>query len=210
MKIFRKIAIVMIAAAVAATMLAGCKTECPPAGQEQNGAFAATVLNDAQKYNDYDVKVNYTYDTVLEAAMKQAIEDDRLVNNDPSAIVSLMGLDAVDQMELYGIKTDDDGTIKEGTQIVVYVRDDTGYKGLTDEAWIKAVAGETNTNYGYLNTELDGKQVTDTTGTYDVKWNFSYTGKTAMVKNIDEDGNVSRYVAVILTCTTSATKSLVE
>lgn len=208
MKIIRKIGIVMIAAAIAATMLAGCKTECPPIIQDNS--LAATVLNDAQKYNDYDVKVNYTYDTVLEAAMKQAIEDDKLANNDNSSIVSLMGLDAVDQMELYGIKTEDDGTIKEGTQTVVYVRDDTGYKGLTDEAWIKAVAGETNTNYGYLNTELDGKQVTDTTGTYDVKWNFSYTGKTAMVKNIDEDGNVSRYIAVILTCTTSATKTLAE
>ena len=208
MKIIRKIGIVMIAAAIAATMLAGCKTECPPIIQDNS--LAATVLNDAQKYNDYDVKVNYTYDTVLEAAMKQAIEDDKLANNDNSSIVSLMGLDAVDQMELYGIKTEDDGTIKEGTQTVVYVRDDTGYKGLTDEAWIKAVAGETNTNYGYLNTELDGKQVTDTTGTYDVKWNFSYTGKTAMVKNIDEDGNVSRYSEIARTCTTSATKTLAE
>lgn len=210
MKIIRKIGIVLIAAAIAATMLAGCKTECPPAGQEQNGAFAATVLNDAQKYNDYDVKVNYTYDTALEAAMKQAIEDDKLANNDNSSIVSLMGLDAVDQMELYGIKTEDDGTIKEGTQTVVYVRDDTGYKGMTDEAWIKAVANETNANYGYLKTELDGKQVVDTTGTYDVEWHFSYAGKTAMVKDIDEDGNVSRYVAVILTCTTSADKTLSE
>lgn len=210
MKIIRNIAIVMIAAAIAATALAGCKTECPPVAQEQNGAFAATVLNDAQKYNDYDVKVNYTYDTALEAAMKQAIEDDKLANNDNSALVSLMGLEAVDQMELYGIKTEDDGTIKEGTQTVVYVRDDTGYKGLTDEAWIKAVANETNANYSYLKTELDGKQVVDTTGTYDVKWNFNYTGKTAMVKNIDEDGNVSRYIAVILTCTTSATKTLAE
>lgn len=45
---------------------------------------------------------------------------------------------------------------------------------------------------------------------YDVKWNFSYTGKTAMVKDIDEDGNVSRYIGVILTCTTSATKTLAE
>lgn len=210
MKFVRKIGVMMIAVVMAVTMLAGCKTECPPAGQEQNGAFAATVLNDAQKYNDFDVKVNYIYDASLEAAMKQAVEDDKLVNNDPSALVSLMGLDAVDQMELYGIKTDDDGTIKEGTQIVVYVRDDTGYKGLTDEAWIKAVANETNANYGYLKTELDGKQVVDTTGTYDVKWNFSYTGKTAMVKDIDEDGNVSRYVAVIMTCTTSATKTLAK
>ena len=208
MKIIRKIGIVMTAAAIAATMLAGCKTECPPVTQDNS--FAAAVLNDAQKYNDYDVKVNYTYDATLEAAMKQAIEDDKLANNDNSSIVSLMGLDAVDQMELYGIKTEDDGTIKEGTQTVVYVRDDTGYKGLTDEAWIKAVAGETNANYAYLNTELDGKQVTDTTGTYDVEWNFTYAGKAAMVKDIDEDGNVSRYIAVILTCTTSATKTLAE
>lgn len=208
MKIIRKIGIVTIAAGIAVTMLAGCKTECPPITQDNT--LAATVLNDAQKYNDYDVKVNYTYDTVLEAAMKQAIEDDKLANNDSSALISLMGLNAVDQMELYGIKTEDDGTIKEGTQIVVYVRDDTGYKGMTDEAWIKAVANETNANYGYLKTELDGKQVTDTTGTYDVKWNFVYAGKTAMVKNIDKDGNVSRYIAVILTCTTNATKTLAK
>lgn len=208
MKIFRKIAIVMTAAAVAATMLAGCKTECPPVTQDNS--LAATVLNDAQKYNDYDVKVNYTYDATLEAAMKQAIEDDKLANNDNSSIVSLMGLEAVDQMELYGIKDEDDGDIKEGTQIVVYVRDDTGYKGMTDEAWLKAVAAESNTNYGYLKTELDGKQVVDTTGTYNVKWNFVYAGKVAMVKDVDEDGNVSRYVAVILTCTTSATKTLAE
>ena len=208
MKIFRKIAIVMTAAAVAATMLAGCKTECPPVTQDNS--LAATVLNDAQKYNDYDVKVNYTYDATLEAAMKQAIEDDKLANNDNSSIVSLMGLEAVDQMELYGIKDEDDGDIKEGTQIVVYVHDDTGYKGMTDEAWLKAVAAESNTNYGYLKTELDGKQVVDTTGTYNVKWNFVYAGKVAMVKDVDEDGNVSRYVAVILTCTTSATKTLAE
>lgn len=205
MKFIRKIGVMMTAAVMAATMLAGCKTECPPTGQEQNGAFAATVLNDAQKYND-GVKVNYTYDASLEAAMKQAIEDDKLANNDPSALVSLMGLDAVDQMELYGIKTEDDGTIKEGTQSVVYVRDDTGYKGMTDEAWIKAVANETNANYSYLKTELDGKQVTDTTGAYNVEWNFAYVGKAAMVKDVDNDGNVSRYVAVIMTCTTSATK----
>ena len=208
MKIIRKIGIVTIAAAIAVTMLAGCKTECPPVAQDNN--LAATVLNDAQKYNDYDVKVNYTYDTALEAAMKQAIEDDKLTNNDNASIVSLMGLEAVDQTELYGIKTEDDGTIKEGAQTVVYVRDDTGYKGLIDEAWIKAIANETNANYSYLNTELDGKQVTDTTGTYDVEWHFTYTGKVATVKDIDEDGNVSRYVAVILTCTTSADKTLAE
>lgn len=210
MKFIRKIGVMMIAAVMAATMLAGCKTDCPPAGQEQNSAFAATVLNDAQKYNDFDVKVNYTYDVSLEAGMKQAVEDDKLVNDGPSALITLMGIDAVDQMKLYGIKTEDDGTIKEGTQTVVYVHDDTGYKGLTDEAWIKAVANETNINYSFLKTELDGKQVVDTTGTYDVKWNFTYAGKTAMVKDVDEDGNVSRWVAVIMTCTTTATKTLAD
>lgn len=208
MRIIRNIAIVMIVAAIAATMLAGCKTECPPVTQDNN--LAATVLNDAQKYNNYNVKVNYTYDATLEAAMKQAVEDDMLANNDNSGIVSLMGLEVVDQMDLYGIKDNDDGFIKEGTQTVVYVRDDAGREGMTDEAWLKAVAAETNANYGYLNTELDGKQVTDTTGTYDVEWRFTYAGKTAMVKDVDEDGNMSRYVAVILTCTTSATKTLAD
>ena len=208
MKIIHKIVIVMIVAAIAATMLAGCKTECPPVTQDNS--LAATVLNDAQKYNNYNVKVNYTYDATLEAAMKQAVEDDILANNDNSGIVSLMGLEVVDQMDLYGIKDNDDGFIKEGTQTVVYVRDDAGREGMTDEAWLKAVAAETNANYWYLNTELDGKQVTDTTGTYDVEWHFTYAGKAATVKDIDEDGNVSRYVAVILTCTTSATKTLAE
>lgn len=208
MKTIRKIGIVMTAAVMAATMLVGCKTECPPAAQDNN--LVATVLNDAQKYNDYDVKVNYTYDTTLEAAMKQALEDDKLANNDPSNLVKLMGLEVVDQMDLHGIKDNDDGFIKEGTQTVVYVRDDSGRKGMTDEAWLKAVAAETNNNYSYLKTELDGKQVTDTTGTYDVEWHFTYAGKAAMVKDVDEDGNMSRYVAVILTCTTSATKTLVE
>lgn len=208
MKTIQKIGIVMTAAVMAATMLAGCKTECPPAAQDNS--FVATVLNDAQKYNDYDVKVNYTYDTTLEAAMKQALEDDKLANNDPSNLVKLMGLDTVEETALYGIKSEDDGSIKEGTQTVVYLRDDTGYKGTTDEAWLKAVAAETNNNYSYLKTELDGKQVTDTTGTYDVEWHFTYAGKTAMVKDVDEDGNMSRYVAVILTCTTSATKTLAD
>ena len=197
MNFVRKIGITMMAAIMAVTMMTGCKTECPPCPTVDT-SLAATVLNDAQKYNDFDVKVNYTYDQTLEAALKQAAEDDKLVNDDATHLITLMNLDTVDQMELYGIKTEDDGTIKEGVQTVCYVRDDTGYKGLTDEAWIEAVAMETN------------KQITDTTGTYDVEWKFDYAGKTAMVKDIDEDGNVTRWVAVIMTCTTTASKTLAD
>lgn len=209
MNFVRKIGIVMTAAIMAVTMMTGCKTECVPA-PDQNTASVASILNDAQKYNDFDVKVNYTFDQTLETAMKQAVEDDKLVNDDATHLITLMNLDTVDQMELYGIKTEDDGTIKEGVQTVCYVRDDTGYKGLTDEAWIEAVAMETNNNYSFLKTKLDGNQITDTTGTYDVEWNFSYAGKTAMVKDIDEDGNVTRWVAVIMTCTTTASKTLAD
>lgn len=209
MNFVRKIGTIMMAAIMAATVMTGCKTECPPCPAVDT-SLAATVLNDVQKYNDFDVKVNYTYDQTLEAALKQAAEDDKLVNDDATHLITLMNLDTVDQMELYGIKTEDDGTIKEGVQTVCYVRDDTGYKGLTDEAWIEAVAMETNNNYSFLKTELDGNQITDTTGTYDVEWNFSYSGKTAVVKDIDEDGNVTRWVAVIMTCTTNATKTLVD
>ena len=209
MNFVRKIGITTMAAIMAATMMTGCKTECPPC-PGQDTSLVATVLNDAQKYNDFDVKVNYTYDQTLEAALKQAAEDDKLVNDDATHLITLMNLDTVDQMKLYGIKTEDDGTIKEGVQTVCYVRDDTGYKGLTDEAWIEAVAMETNNNYSFLKTELDGKQITDTTGTYDVEWKFDYAGKTAMVKDIDEDGNVTRWVAVIMTCTTTAFKTLAD
>lgn len=209
MKFIRKIGIVMMAAIMAASMMTGCKNDCPPC-PGQDTSLAASVLNDVQKYNDFDVKVNYIYDQTLETAMKQAIEDDKLVANDASAIASLMGLDVVDETALFGIKTTDDGAIKEGTQTVVYVYDDSSYKGLTDEAFVKAIANAANSKYEYLNTELDGKQVVDTTGTYDVEWKFSYAGKTAMVKDTDEDGNVTRWVAVILTCTTTASKTLAD
>lgn len=209
MNFVRKIGITTMAAIMAATMMTGCKTECPPC-PSQDTSLVASVLNDVQKYNDFDVKVNYIYDQTLETAMKQAAEDDKLVNDDATHLITLMNLDTVDQMELYGIKTEDDGTIKEGVQTVCYVRDDTGYKGLTDEAWIEAVAMETNNNYSFLKTELDGKQITDTTGTYDVEWKFDYAGKAAMVKHTDEDGNVTRWVAVIMTCTTAASKTLAD
>ena len=136
MNFVRKACTIMMAAVMAATMMTGCKTECPPC-PTVDASLAATVLNDAQKYNDFDVKVNYTYDQTLEAALKQAAEDGKLVNDDATHLITLMNLDTVDQMELYGIKTEDDGTIKEGVQTVCYVRDDTGYKGLTDEAWIE-------------------------------------------------------------------------
>lgn len=209
MNFVRKIGIAMMAAIMAVTMMTGCKTECVPA-PEQDTASVASILNDAQKYNDFDVKVNYTFDQTLETAMKQAIEDDKLVANDTSAIASLMNLDVVDETALFGVKTTDDGTIKEGTQTVMYVFDDNSYKGLTDETFVKAIANAANNKYEYLNTELDGKQVVDTTGTYDVKWKFDYAGKAAMVKHTDEDGNNTRYITVILTCTTTASKTLAD
>ena len=57
---------------------------------------------------------------------------------------------------------------------------------------------------------IPADQITDTTGTYDVEWKFDYAGKAAMVKDIDDDGNVTRWVAVIMTCTTTASKTLAD
>lgn len=214
MNLIRKIS-VLLAGVIACSVLVGCSTSSVPTDNGQTAvsgsAMAVSVLNDAQKYNDFDVKVNFTADSTLEAAMMTAIDDDMLKAGDGSKIAALLGLDnVVNETDIFGVKASDDSSIKAGDQVVVYVFDDSSAKGMTDEAWLKSVASATNANYGYLKEELEGNQVTDVDGTYDVEWHFTYSGKTAMVKDVDEDGNVTRYVVAIFTCTTSATKTLAD
>lgn len=214
MNMHRKISVLLAGVMACSVMMAGCSSAKVPDGTQtitSGSTMAASVLNDSQKYNDFDVKVNFTADQTLEAAMKVAIEDDKLVGGDGTNLANLLGLDnVVNEGDLFGIKTADDGTIKAGDQIVVYVNDDTSDKGMTDEAWVKKVASSMNSKYASLKESLEGKQVTDVDGTYDVEWNFTYNAKTAMVKDVDEDGNVTRYIATIFTCTTSATKTLAD
>lgn len=213
MNFVRKIGAMMIAGVMAMSMMVGCATEKVPDDKPSvttGSTLAANTLNDMQRYNTCDVKVTYVADLALETAMKKAIDDDMFQGNAAATLGALLGKDIVGEADLFSVKASDDGSIKEGEQVVIYVYDDSTAKGLTDEAWLKSLASSANAKYSALKEKMPGNQVVDVNGTYDVEWNFNHSGKAAMVKDIDEDGNVTRYLAVVLTCTTTATKTLAD
>ena len=196
----KKIASLMLAGVMAVSMLAGCsngtKPENPTDEPTGSNDSIATYLNDAQKYND-GVKIDFTYDASMEKAMTQILNDDKDVE---TYLPKLMDVENVDYGKLMGNTATNYNSLKAGTQTNLFITSDDSKEGMTDEALMKSIL---STDYVNFNT-LKDEYLAEDTKTGKIDYGFDYTGKVAMVKNT-EDGETTRYIAIMITCTTSAT-----
>ena len=196
----KKIASLMLAGVMAVSMLAGCsngtKPENPTDEPTGSNDSIATYLNDAQKYND-GVKIDFTYDASMEKVMTQILNDDRDVE---TYLPKLMDVENVAYNKLMGNTVTNYLSLKAGTQTNLFITSDDSKEGMTDEALMKSIL---STDYVNFNT-LKDEYLAEDTKTGKIDYGFDYTGKVAMVKNT-EDGETTRYIAIMITCTTSAT-----
>ena len=196
----KKIASLMLAGVMAVSMLAGCSNNggasSDPADDSSENTSVATYMNDAQAYND-GVQIDFTYDTNMEQTMTRILADNQDLD---TTLPRLLNIDSVNYADLMG-NGKNYNSLKVGEQTNLFITTDSGKASMTDEAFVEYVV-----NNDYLDfSGLKDEYLAEDTQTGKIDYNFDYTGRVAMVKDTSDNGIVTRYLAVVITCTTSAT-----
>ena len=190
----KKIASLMLAGVMAVSMLAGCSNGTKPENpaEEPVDNTIASYLNDAQK--DNEVKAEFAYDADLEAMMEKALD----VYGTQATVTNIRQQikDSMDDVDVWGNKLSDlyanSAVTSKNTYAYLLVKDDVTSK--TDEALMKEIAKDIS--FEDLMDELDASD--------GYKYTYTNTGKVAMVKSEDKAGSVHRYVAVVVTVTSTS------
>ncbi len=190
----KKIASLMLAGVMAVSMLAGCSTGTKPEEPTEDpvDTSIASYLNDAQE--DNDVKAKFTYDADLEAMMEKALD----VYGTQATVTNIRQQikDSMDSVDVWGNQLSDlyanTAATSKNTYAYLYVKDDTTSK--TDAALMKEIAD--GISFEDLMDELDAND--------GYKYTYTNNGKVAMVKSEDKTGSVHRYVAVVVTVTSTS------
>ena len=188
----KKLLALALAGVMAVSMLAGCKGGNKPEDptEEPVDTSIASYFNDAQA--DNEVKAEFTYDSDVENMIKKALE---VYGTEASKTeVETQIKDSMDDVTwvagfgpayLYASDT----TNAKNTYAYLLLKDDTS--AMTDEALVKDVVDD----FDFASVLLDERT------TAGIKYDYTNTGKVAMVKSVDKDGTTHRYVAVIVTVT---------
>ena len=190
----KKLMALVLSGVLAVSMLAGCDGKGGSSSEptEPVDTSIAAVLNNEQAGNK--VKVDFAYDSDLEEMMNKALVaygSDASDGQVETQIKNSMDIDAnkvaATLANLYGTGA---AATKNTYYYIDVVKDNSGK---TDEALMNSVAD---------GIAFDQLKADNTAGGY--KYTYSHDGKVAMVKSETANGVVNRYVAIVVTCTTTS------
>ena len=216
----KKIASLMLAGVMAVSMLAGCKT-VDNSGDNGNddvvvtpsASAIVTAVNNGQSATN-DVKIDFTSDTSLDAALTKAVEavGDRagrgeLANYMKGLTGVEIGIDEVTELTGWTSKKHGWG-LHQWTEWTL----DTGFDGkvitemaveridgvLSEDAALRKAAAMVDDDVAKLDATTYGKVSAD-----DKYTDYAYAGTVSMVSAENVNGSTSYYVAYTITQTTS-------
>ena len=228
----KKIASLMLAGIMAVSMLAGCKSSNNGGNGNDNDdttvvpstSAIVTAFNNGQDEAN-DVKVNFTSDASLDAALKKAVENDGDYINSAALmadVAKLMGKVQVYNQEAFATSKTEDKNITNNQTITYFgveafdsdlywtaedVVNDAARKMNDFIANGKTVSGTKYTlDKNNMNATENGVAAEDLPG--DKYFAFSYTGTVSLVSAQQEGGSTAYYVA--WTITQTATEQTVK
>ena len=209
----KKIASLMLAGVMAASMLAGCSGNNGSGNNGNNGgeitvpstSAIVDAFNDGQD-PDNDIKITFTSDSALESVLKQAVKmsdynedfQDQSGNTVTNADVILANIQALTGKAydaLFTINNVDQAKDKMvKTELNVITCNSSDY--YTEDFALKNIAKTVDEKIADLlvdnmNGKKDGEQY----------FSFSYTGAVSMVADAEEDGTTTWYIAYTITQT---------
>ena len=217
----KKIASLMLAGVMAVSMLTACGGKTVNDGENNDGTVVApassivTAVNNGQSATNR-VKIDFTADTTLDAALTKAVKSIGDYNNAAGLRIEMLRLTANDLINNQTFYTGDadvnfgttvdpnndpwkniDGTVIEGMWAMPLMN------VMSDKAAAeKAAAKIINEVVAQLDdtTYVEG---TDGTVAGEKYCDFSYTGTVSMVSSVENDGTVNYYFAFVITQTTA-------
>ena len=209
----KKIASLMLAGVMAASMLAGCSGNNGGSNNGNNNgeitvpstSAIVDAFNDGQD-PDNDIKITFTSDSALESVLKQAVkmsdynEDYKDKNNNTitNADVILANIQALTGKAYDALFTTNTvGQAKDKmvkTELNVITRNSSEY--YTEDFALKNIAKTVDEKIANLLVDnMDGKKDGEQ------YFSFSYTGAVSMVADAEEDGTTTWYIAYTITQT---------
>ena len=217
----KKIASLMLAGIMAVSMLTACGGKTVNDGENNDGTVVAptssivTAVNNGQSATNR-VKIDFTADTTLDAALTKAVKSIGDYNNAAGLRIEMIRLTANDLINHQTFYTGDtdvnfgtavnpnddpwkniDGTVIEGMMAMPLMN------VMSDKAAAeKAAAKIINEVVAQLDdtTYVEGANGTVAGEKY---CDFSYTGTVSMVSSVENDGTVNYYFAFVITQTTA-------
>ena len=198
----KKIASLAMAGILAVSMLAGCAgkdntTNVPTTPTES--ASVADTFNEVAKdeLDGNDVQITFTYDAALAEKLTSVLQTAGKKNTNVGNVAKNVLDPKVSVNSIADFNGSKNGTTTD-PQTVIYVEADE--TSMTDEQFVKSYAEKlfkNNTKWADLKAEYS-----DTTNKID--YTYDYEGTISLVK-VEEDGTVTRYLVVTVTCDTSKT-----
>lgn len=196
---------------MAVSMLAGC-SGAPSNGEEGQeqpvvDTTIAGVFND--KLEDKDIHViSFNYDTKVEDAAKQiALANGGLTtdfvdnwsneeNNAKKLVANMLGIDSAKELKMLSQLGSQQTTFVVGDEYAISIK---LYKGVTSEKAMKNATTDMIDNW----VASSGVNLEKSKTTNGLKYDFTYTGKVAMISEVDNGVPVYAVIAVVQ-CNTAA------
>ena len=197
---------------MAVSMLAGC-SGAPSNGEEGDkeqpvvDTTIAGVFND--KLEDKDIHViSFNYDTKVEDAAKQiALANGGLTtdfvdnwsneeNNAKKLVANMLGIDSAKELKMLNQLGSQQTTFVVGDEYAISIK---LYKGVTSEKAMKNATTDMIDNW----VASSGVNLEKSKTTNGLKYDFTYTGKVAMISEVDNGVPVYAVIAVVQ-CNTAA------
>lgn len=197
---------------MAVSMLAGC-SGAPSNGEEGKpeepvaDTTIAGVFND--KLEDKDIHViSFNYDTKVEDAAKQiALANGGLTtdfvknwsseeNNAKKLVANMLGIDSAKELKMLSQLGSQQKTFVVGDEYAISIK---LYEGVTSEKAMKNATTDMIDNW----VASSGVNLEKSKTTNGLKYDFTYTGKVAMISEVDDGVPVYAVIAVVQ-CNTAA------
>ena len=195
----KKIASLAMAGILAVSMLAGCagkdNTTTVPTTPTESASVADTFNEVAKDELDgNDVQITFTYDAALAEKLTSVLETAGKKNTHVGDVAKNVLDPKVSVNSIADFNGSKNGTSTD-PQTVIYVETDETSK--TDEQFVKSYAEKL-----FNNTKWDDLKAEYSDAANKIDYTYDYEGTISLVK-VEEDGLVTRYLVVTVTCDTS-------
>ena len=201
----KKIASLMLAGIMAVSMLAGCKSSNNGGNGNDNDdttvvpstSAIVTAFNNGQDEAN-DVKVNFTSDASLDAALKKAVENAGDRTTTTQNAVAIFVTDLLGETWDSALYDKDSARLKDGMSATIFsVKPYYSNTYWTEEDAVNAAARDIDD----VVAEFDATTKKDGLKIGAKYYDYSYTGTVSMVSAQQEGGNTVYFVAYTITQT---------